>query len=184
MNFEARVSGTGGGSALGHRFWSPADGCRIGPMGPRGKAAPNRQPTNPKVQDRSGVLTRAACVSRLATLFAGHPRAGSLCSMGPPHRVDWRLSRPILMIFGHAVSEKYAGTLIINFPLDSLARRRSPDATRSLQPRILLKHPQRPAERETRKKGKPEMCSPRSNSILRPESLSDRFRISPTQALS
>jgi hypothetical protein len=112
MNFEARVSGTGGGRcALGRRFWSPADGVRIEPMGrmgPMGRKLRTANRQNPNVQGRSGVPTRAACVSRLATLFAGHPRSGSLCSMGPPHRVDWRRSRPVLMVFLDAVSEKCA----------------------------------------------------------------------------
>jgi hypothetical protein len=114
--------GTGGGQcALGRRFWSPADGVRIGPMGhmgPMGRKLRTANRQNPNVQGRSGVPTRAACVSRLATLFAGHPRTGSLCSMGPPHRVDWRLSRPVLMVFANEVSEKSPRTHEFIFLLD------------------------------------------------------------------
>jgi hypothetical protein len=113
MNFGARVSGTVGGPVCARpSVLMAARRVRIGLMGHMGpeKAAPDRQPTNPKVQGRSGVPTRAACVSRLATLFAGHPRTGSLCSMGPPHRVDWRLSRPILMIFANEVSEIFVSS--------------------------------------------------------------------------
>src|SRR5262249_13070733 len=80
---------------------------------------PNGQPPTPKKQGRSGCSSRAACVSRLATLFAGHPRTGSLCSMGPPHRVDWRLSRPVLIIFAGEVSEKCARIHEFYFSLDS-----------------------------------------------------------------
>jgi hypothetical protein len=106
-------------------------GRKMGPtgrMGPMGTAAPKRQlqtatlqrPTaNPKKAGPLGCSSRAACVSRLATLFAGHPRTGSLCSMGPPHRVDWRLSRPVLIIFAGEVSEKCARIHEFYFSLDS-----------------------------------------------------------------
>jgi hypothetical protein len=48
--------------------------------------------------------------------FAGHPRAGWLCRRDNPHRVDWRLSRPVLISFQGAVSEKCREAVI--FSLD------------------------------------------------------------------
>ena len=100
----------------------------------------------PKIQGRSGVLTRAACVSRLATLFAGHPRTGSLCSMGPPHRVDWRRSRPVLMVFQDAVSEKCARSrefIFFQIRFAPMTRGWRPlSVMLPAEPGIRLKHPQ------------------------------------------
>jgi hypothetical protein len=60
----------------------------------------------PKEQGRSGNSNPSGLRFPLATLFAGHPRAGSLCSKGTSAPSGLEASRPVLMIFRDAVSEK------------------------------------------------------------------------------
>jgi hypothetical protein len=182
MNFEVRVSRWQFRAALPispMRRISPIVGTSAGDRttGNRAKAhnLPAANHHTQKMQSRSGVLTRAACVSRLAALFAGHPRSGSLCSMGPPHRMDWRRSRPVLMVFQDAVSEKSAVAANLFFfqirvaPMTGGWRPLGVMLPAELGTR--LKHPQSRAAQEIRKIGKPEMCSPRSNNILQTGSL-------------